>query len=191
MARGTPNPSTSSCSSQGGGSPTKAFLVSRPTPRSTHDACSPSSRETSADSGHRRLPPYHLAIGIGGTSAELTMKTVKACSTKYYDNLPTQGVGRRPRLRALDMSTSAGDDAIARRRGAVRRQYFCHTCGVIRLPRHGAALADRARRVVLRGPPGHGQDHATAFLRSLSTIRRSICRTSDGLISAARSSRST
>ena len=44
--------------------------------------------------GTAACPPYHLAICIGGTSAELTMKTVKLASTKYLDNLPTQGLAR-------------------------------------------------------------------------------------------------
>ena len=48
--------------------------------------------------GTAACPPYHLAIVIGGTSAELTMKTVKLASTKYLDNLPTQGQRGRPRL---------------------------------------------------------------------------------------------
>ena len=48
--------------------------------------------------GTAACPPYHLAVVIGGTSAELTMKTVKLASCRYYDDLPTQGLGRRPRL---------------------------------------------------------------------------------------------
>ena len=110
--------------------------------------------------GTAACPPYHLAIVIGGTSAELTMKTVKLASTKYLDSLPTQGERGRPRLPrprdgagGLKMTQSLGVGA------QFGGKYFCHDVRVIRLPRHGASLPIGLGRVVLGRPPGDRQDH--------------------------------
>src|SRR6185312_8012410 len=79
-------------------------------------------------------PPYHLAIVIGGTSAELNLKTVKLASTKYLDELPTQGSEDGHAFRDLAMAQATGVGA------QFGGKYFCHDVRVIRLPRHGASL---------------------------------------------------
>jgi fumarate hydratase class I len=91
--------------------------------------------------GTAACPPYHLAIVIGGTSAELTMKTVKLASTKYYDTLPDHGSedghafrDKEMEREILQMTQSLGVGA------QFGGKYFCHDVRVIRLPRHGASL---------------------------------------------------
>ncbi len=90
--------------------------------------------------GTAACPPYHLAIVIGGLSAEMTMKATKLLSTGYYDDLPTTGdpsgrAFRDPELEAqvLEMSRQAGIGA------QFGGRYFCHDVRVMRLPRHGAS----------------------------------------------------
>lgn len=90
--------------------------------------------------GTAACPPYHLAIVIGGTSAEMTLKTVKLASTGYLDHLPLQGseagvAFRDPELetQVLRMTQSLGIGA------QFGGKYFCHDVKVIRLPRHGAS----------------------------------------------------
>ncbi len=142
---------------KGGGSANKAFLFQATPSILTQDRMTAFLKEKVLTLGTAACPPYHLAIVIGGTSAEMTMKTVKLASTKYLDNLPTQGLGGRPRVpRSRDGGRSAEDDAEPRRRRAVRRQVF--------LPRRARdppspawrELADRAWRVVRGGPAGYG-----------------------------------
>jgi fumarate hydratase class I len=91
--------------------------------------------------GTAACPPYHLAIVIGGTSAELTMKTVKLASTKYYDGLPTAGSEDGHAFRDLDMERQVL--AMTQSLGVGAQfggKYFCHDVRVIRMPRHGASL---------------------------------------------------
>ncbi|GAN82024.1 fumarate hydratase [Acidocella aminolytica] len=91
--------------------------------------------------GTSACPPYHLAIVIGGTSAELNLKTVKLASTKYYDNLPTSGDATGHAFRDLEMEQKVLE--ISRKIGIGAQfggKYFCHDVRVIRLPRHGASL---------------------------------------------------
>src|SRR5215213_2314522 len=76
---------------KGGGSANKAFLFQATPSILTHDRMTAFLKEKVLTLGTAACPPYHLAIVIGGTSAEMTMKTVKLASTKYLDNLPTQG----------------------------------------------------------------------------------------------------
>ena len=90
--------------------------------------------------GTAACPPYHLAIVIGGLSADMTMKAVKLASTGYYDDLPTTGNahGRAFRdlaleARVLEMTRQTGIGA------QFGGKYFCHDVRVIRLPRHGAS----------------------------------------------------
>ncbi len=100
---------------KGGGSANKAFLYQATPSILTHDRMIAFLKEKILTLGTAACPPYHLAICIGGTSAELTMKTVKLASTKYLDNLPTQGQRGRPRLpRRRDGAGGAEADAIAR-----------------------------------------------------------------------------
>jgi fumarate hydratase, class I len=91
--------------------------------------------------GTAACPPYHLAIVIGGTSAELTMKTVKLASTKYLDGLPTSGSEDGHAFRDLAMEQEIL--AMTQSLGVGAQfggKYFCHDVRVIRLPRHGASL---------------------------------------------------
>src|ERR1700742_2839430 len=91
--------------------------------------------------GTAACPPYHLAIVIGGTSAELTMKTVKLASTKYLDSLPTQGGEDGHAFRDLAMEQEVHKLTQSLGVGAqFGGKYFCHDVRVIRLPRHGASL---------------------------------------------------
>jgi fumarate hydratase class I len=91
--------------------------------------------------GTAACPPYHLAIVIGGTSAELTMKTVKLASTKYYDTLPTKGSEDGHAFRDLEMEQEVLKMTQSTGVGAqFGGKYFCHDVRVIRLPRHGASL---------------------------------------------------
>jgi fumarate hydratase class I len=91
--------------------------------------------------GTSACPPYHLSIVIGGTSAETTLKTVKLGSTKWLDNLPTEGSKAGHAFRDLEMEAQVLE---ASRRIGIGAQfggkYFCHDVRVIRLPRHGASL---------------------------------------------------
>ncbi len=91
--------------------------------------------------GTSACPPYHLAIVIGGTSAELTLKTVKLASTRYLDSLPTEGspLGHAFRDVALerDVHKLTQSLGIGAQFGG---KYFCHDVRVVRLPRHGASL---------------------------------------------------
>ncbi len=91
--------------------------------------------------GTSACPPYHLAIVIGGTSAELCLKTVKLASTKWLDGLPTSGDLSGHGFRDLEMEQKVLE--LTRTLGIGAQfggKYFCHDVRVIRLPRHGASL---------------------------------------------------
>ena len=90
--------------------------------------------------GTAACPPYHIAFVIGGTSADQTVKTVKLASTKYYDELPTEGnewgqAFRDPELEAK-MLKAAQEIGLGAQFGG---KYFAHDVRIIRLPRHGAS----------------------------------------------------
>ena len=91
--------------------------------------------------GTSACPPYHLSIVIGGTSAELCLKTVKLASTKWLDALPTEGSRAGHAFRDLDMERQVLE--LTRTLGIGAQfggKYFCHDVRVVRLPRHGASL---------------------------------------------------
>jgi len=91
-------------------------------------------------SGTSACPPYHLAIVIGGLSAEMTLKTVKMASTKYYDNLPTTGNEHGRAFRDVEAEKQVLELTQQMGIGAqFGGKYFCHDVRVIRLPRHGAS----------------------------------------------------
>jgi len=91
--------------------------------------------------GTAACPPYHLAIVIGGTSAELTLKTVKLASCRYLDGLPTTGNARGRAFRDLELEQQVLERSRKLGIGAqFGGKYFCHDVRVIRLPRHGASL---------------------------------------------------
>ena len=145
---------------KGGGSANKAFLFQATPSILTHDRMVAFLKEKVLTLGTAACPPYHLAIVIGGTSAELTMKTVKLASTKYLDSLPTQGSEDGHAFRDLAMEQEVLKMTQSLGVGAqFGGKYFCHDVRVIRLPRHGASLPIGLGRVVLGRPPGDGQDH--------------------------------
>ena len=91
--------------------------------------------------GTAACPPYHLGIVIGGTSAELNMKTLKLATCKYLDELPSKGNNSGRAFRDKDMEQEVLD--MTRNYGIGAQfggKYFCHDIRVIRLPRHGASL---------------------------------------------------
>jgi fumarate hydratase class I len=127
---------------KGGGSANKSFLY-----QETKAVLNPKSfinwlDEKLRSIGTAACPPYHLAIVIGGTSAEHTVKTAKLASTHYLDNLPTAGdaaTGHGFRDLALEQEVLA----LTRTLGIGAQfggKYFCHDVRVVRLPRHGASL---------------------------------------------------
>lgn len=125
---------------KGGGSANKSFLY-----QETKALLNPASMMAFLDEKLRSLgtaacPPYHLAIVIGGTSAEHTLKTAKLASTRYLDSLPTQGSMSGHGFRDLEMEQQVLE--LTRTFGIGAQfggKYFCHDVRVIRLPRHGAS----------------------------------------------------
>jgi fumarate hydratase class I len=126
---------------KGGGSANKSYLF-----QETRAILDPENLLRFLDAKIRTLgtaacPPYHLAIVIGGTSAEFTLKTVKLASCRYLDGLPTSGnaQGRAFRDRELEEQVwkLTQKTGIGAQFGG---KYFCHDVRVIRLPRHGASL---------------------------------------------------
>ena len=125
---------------KGGGSANKTFLYQQ-----TKALLNPGSLEAFLEEkiktiGTSACPPYHLAIVIGGLSAELTLKTVKLASTKYLDDLPTTGDEHGRAFRDTKWEDHVLD--ITRKMGIGAQfggKYFCHDVRVIRLPRHGAS----------------------------------------------------
>jgi fumarate hydratase class I len=90
--------------------------------------------------GTAACPPYHLAIVIGGTSAEFALKTAKYASAKYLDNMPTSGSMDAHGFRDLELETQVLE--LTRNFGIGAQfggRYFCHDVRVVRLPRHGAS----------------------------------------------------
>jgi len=91
--------------------------------------------------GTAACPPYHLGIVIGGTSAELNMKTLKLTTCKYLDNIPKTGNSSGRAFRDIGMEKQILE--ITKKYGIGAQfggKYFCHDVRVIRLPRHGASL---------------------------------------------------
>ncbi|TNE33683.1 MAG: fumarate hydratase [Alphaproteobacteria bacterium] len=126
---------------KGGGSANKSFLHQAVPSVLTPDRLVPFIQEKMMELGTAACPPYHLAIVIGGTSAEDTMKTVKLASTKYYDTLPTEGNEYGHAYRDVEMEKeilkiSQGIGIGAQFGG----KYFCHDVRIIRMPRHGASV---------------------------------------------------
>jgi fumarate hydratase class I len=126
---------------KGGGSANKSFLFQATPAILTRDRMLAFLKEKVLTLGTAACPPYHLAIVIGGTSAELTMKTVKLASTRYLDTLPTAGSEDGHAFRDLDMEQEILKMTQSLGVGAqFGGKYFCHDVRVIRLPRHGASL---------------------------------------------------
>jgi fumarate hydratase, class I len=125
---------------KGGGSANKSYLY-----QETKALLNPKRLGQFLDEKIRTLgtaacPPYHLAIVIGGTSAELTLKTVKLASARYLDGLPTSGNEFGQAFRDIEMEEEV--HRMTQRMGIGAQfggKYFCHDVRVIRLPRHGAS----------------------------------------------------
>ena len=126
---------------KGGGSANKSFLFQGTPSLLTRDRLLAFLKEKVLTLGTAACPPYHLAIVIGGTSAELCMKTVKLASARYLDELPTQGSADGNAFRDLEMEQEILKMTQSLGVGAqFGGKYFCHDVRVIRMPRHGASL---------------------------------------------------
>jgi fumarate hydratase, class I len=126
---------------KGGGSANKSFLYQGTPSLLTHDRLVAFLKEKILTLGTAACPPYHLAIVIGGTSAEQTLKTVKLASTRYLDALPSEGSEAGHAFRDTAMEAEIHTLTQALGVGAqFGGKYFCHDVRVIRLPRHGASL---------------------------------------------------
>ncbi len=126
---------------KGGGSANKSFFYQGTPSILTHDRMIAFLKEKILTLGTAACPPYHLAVVIGGTSAEQTMKTVKLASTRYLDALPQSGAADGRAFRDLAMEEEL--QKLTERLGVGAQfggKYFCHDVRVIRLPRHGASL---------------------------------------------------
>ncbi|MFO0598384.1 MAG: fumarate hydratase [Myxococcaceae bacterium] len=125
---------------KGGGSANKSYLF-----QETKAILNPASLLKWLDEKLRTLgtaacPPYHLAVVVGGTSAELALETAKLASARYLDSLPTKGSPSGHAFRDLDFEVEV--HKLTQRMGIGAQfggKYFCHDVRVIRLPRHGAS----------------------------------------------------
>ncbi len=126
---------------KGGGSANKTFLFQGTPSLLEHERMLEFLNEKIKTLGTSACPPYHLAIVIGGTSAEQNLKTVKLASARYYDGLPTSGGNKGQAFRDLEMEKTIHKMTQNMGIGAqFGGKYFCHDVRVIRLPRHGASL---------------------------------------------------
>jgi len=125
---------------KGGGSANKSFLY-----QETKAVLNPKRMLEFLDEKIRSLgtaacPPYHLAVVIGGTSAEFALKTAKYASAHYLDNLPTEGTMSAHGFRDLELEEEVFKLTQSFGIGAqFGGKYFCHDVRVVRLPRHGAS----------------------------------------------------
>ena len=125
---------------KGGGSANKSFLY-----QETKAVLNPARMASFLEEKIRSLgtaacPPYHLAVVVGGTSAEYALKTAKYASAKYLDALPTSGSPTAHGFRDLQLEAKVLE--LAQRTGIGAQfggKYFCHDVRVVRLPRHGAS----------------------------------------------------
>ncbi len=128
------------CVVKGGGSANKSYLYQKTKAILNPAALVPFLVEQIKDLGTAACPPYHIAVVVGGTSAEKTMLTVKLASTKFYDNLPTTGDETGRAFRDLEMEKilleAANNIGLGAQFGG---KYLAHDVRVIRLPRHGAS----------------------------------------------------
>src|SRR5438046_102702 len=125
---------------KGGGSANKSYLYQGTKALLSPERLTAFIEEKMRTLGTAACPPYHLAVVIGGTSAEYTLKVAKLASARYLDSLPTTGneLGRAFRdveleQEVLELTRGFGIGA------QFGGKYFCHDVRVIRLPRHGAS----------------------------------------------------
>lgn len=128
------------CIAKGGGSANKTYLYQETKALITPEKLLPYLVEKMRTLGTAACPPYHIAFVIGGTSAEMNLKTVKLASAKYYDNLPTQGNELGHAFRDTELEAQLLEEAYKIGFGAqFGGKYYAHDIRVIRLPRHGAS----------------------------------------------------
>ena len=125
---------------KGGGSANKSYLFQETKALLNDKALFPWLFEKMKSLGTAACPPYHLAVVVGGTSAEQAVETAKLASARYLDTLPTAGSKLGHAFRDLDMEERilklSQETGIGAQFGG---KYFCHDVRVIRLPRHGAS----------------------------------------------------
>ena len=126
---------------KGGGSANKSYLYQETKALLTRDKLLAFLGDKLRALGTAACPPYHLAVVIGGTSAEFALETAKLASTRYLDSLPKHGSPRGHGYRDVEFEAEVlqltQDFGIGAQFGG---KYFCHDVRVIRLPRHGASL---------------------------------------------------
>src|SRR6202034_4160579 len=125
---------------KGGGSANKSYLYQETKAVLSPGAMAKFLEEKIRSLGTAACPPYHLAIVVGGTSAEFALKTAKYASARYLDTLPTAGSVAAHGFRDTELEQQVLE--ITRRAGIGAQfggKYFCHDVRVIRLPRHGAS----------------------------------------------------
>jgi fumarate hydratase, class I len=125
---------------KGGGSANKSFLFQESKALLSPDVLLPFLDSQVRALGTAACPPYHLAIVVGGTSAEEALKVAKLASTRYLDSLPSQGDNSGYAVRCPDIEAQVL--ALTRQSGIGAQfggKYFCHDVRVIRLPRHSAS----------------------------------------------------
>ena len=125
---------------KGGGSANKTYLYQETKATLTPQRLMAFMKSKMKSLGTAACPPYHLAFAIGGTSAELNLKTVKLASARYLDGLPTKGSESGHAFRDLELEEQvlkiSQELGIGAQFGG---KYFCLDARVIRLPRHGAS----------------------------------------------------
>jgi fumarate hydratase class I len=125
---------------KGGGSGNKSYLYQQTKSLLTEENLSQFVREKIMDLGTSACPPYHLALVIGGSSAEATLTAVKKASTGYYDHLPTEGNEGGQAFRDLEweekVTKICQESGVGAQFGG---KYFVHDVRVVRLPRHAAS----------------------------------------------------
>ena len=125
---------------KGGGSANKSFLYQETKALLTEAKLLPWLFDKLQSLGTSACPPYHLAVVIGGTSAEMAVETAKLASARYLDALPTEGSKLGHGFRDIDLEAKVLHLAQTTGIGAqFGGKYFCHDVRVIRLPRHGAS----------------------------------------------------
>lgn len=125
---------------KGGGSANKSFLYQETKALLNEGRLLGFLEEKIRSLGTAACPPYHLAIVVGGTSAEFALKTAKYASARYLDALPTEGSPSGRGFRDLELERKVFE--LTQRLGIGAQfggKYFCHDVRVIRLPRHGAS----------------------------------------------------
>ena len=128
------------CMAKGGGSANKTCLFQETKALLNPETLLAFLVEKMKSLGTAACPPYHIAFVIGGTSADMNLKTVKLASAHYYDNLPATGNDGGQAFRDIELEKKVLDEACKLGLGAqFGGKYFAHDIRIIRLPRHGAS----------------------------------------------------